>query len=268
MLDKILQSLGLTTKEAEAYLVLLRLGPSPISVLAKKVSLPRSSGYNLLKRMEEKHFVRHLQRANTLLFFAIAPDEIPELVKTRQEKLADALELVKTYLPQLQNLINPHVELPKVIFYEGRKGVQEIYLDILAATEFGASTKAFVTLEGIEEELKEWIVTKFTKKKVKRQIFSQVILSTKHITKYIRLDHEHLRETRAVPYQSFPFHVEIDLYGKNRIAVISFAADELFGIIIESHHLFTTLGSIFQFVWEASGKRNPSPRRAVRILKR
>ncbi len=255
MLTTVLKSLQFSDKEANIYLALIRTGTTLISDIAKRVKLPRSTTYNILKKMEEQGVVRHVNKANKMYYTAVMPDDLIDVMKNKQEKIGDQITLLKTYLPQLQALINPNIELPKVSFHEGIKGIQEIYLDILKKTEKGGSTKALITLEGIEPQLKDWLYHKFTPKKIKREIQSQVILSSKHIKDYTKLNKKHLRETRFIAHDRFPFHVEIDLYGKNRIAIISFADQELFGLIIESANIYKTLESVFDFMWEQIPKK-------------
>ena len=253
MLPKVLRSLQFSDKEADIYLTLIRTGTTLISDIAKRVKLPRSTTYNILKKMEDSGIVRHVTKAKKMYYTAVTPDDLIEVMKNKQEKITDQITLLKTYLPQLNALINPNIELPKVSFHEGIQGIQEIYRDILQRSEKGDNTKALITLEGIEPQLKDWLYHKFTPKKIKQGIHSQVILSSTNITDYVKLNKKHLRETRFIPHDRFPFHVEIDLYSKKRIAIVSFADQELFGLIIESTNIYKTLESIFDFMWEQIG---------------
>ncbi|MDF2379664.1 MAG: helix-turn-helix domain-containing protein [Candidatus Gracilibacteria bacterium] len=252
MLTDVLHNLGFTDKEAAIYMACIRSGTAAISEIAKRAQLPRSTGYNVLMKLNERGIVKHFSKGNKMLFSALSPNELVDFLKNKKEKVTDQMELLKTYLPQFEALINPNLSLPKVSFHEGIKGVQFIYQDILKKTKAGEETKAWITLSDIDPELKDWLYNKFTPKKVSKKIKSKVILSSPKSSHYRKLDKKHLRETRAIPYGQFPFKVEVDLYGKNRIAIVSFASNDLFGLIIESENIYQTLNSMFSFMWIAT----------------
>ena len=71
------------------------------------------------------------------------------------------------------------------------------------------------------------------------------------ITKEIQAkDEQHLRQTRLYK-ETIPqllFEVEINLYGKSKIGIMSFK--EQIGLIIESKEIFNTLKSIFELNWK------------------
>ncbi|HMR00956.1 MAG TPA: helix-turn-helix domain-containing protein, partial [Candidatus Gracilibacteria bacterium] len=46
-----LKEVGLSANEANVYLTLLTLGPNPVSTVAKKANLNRSSCYTILDRL-------------------------------------------------------------------------------------------------------------------------------------------------------------------------------------------------------------------------
>ena len=65
-------------------------------------------------------------------------------------------------------------------------------------------------------------------------------------------DQKHLRQTRLISPEKFPFEVEINLYGNNSIGIMSFK--EQFGLIIESKKIYNTLKSIFEMNWNSLAK--------------
>ena len=56
------------------------------------------------------------------------------------------------------------------------------------------------------------------------------------------------RKIKLVDSQQFPFSVEITLYGRDRLAILSYQ-DQL-GLIIESEQIAKTLKSIFELQWQ------------------
>ena len=71
---------------------------------------------------------------------------------------------------------------------------------------------------------------------------------------YKDVDEKSLRKTRLTDSEAFGLDVEINLYGKNKIAVMSF--EEKFGMVIESKKIFDTLKNIFEMNWRSLASRN------------
>jgi hypothetical protein len=59
-------------------------------------------------------------------------------------------------------------------------------------------------------------------------------------------DKKHLRKTKLINLSNI-FEVEINLYGNDKIAIMSFK--EEFGLIIESKKIYNTLKVIFELQW-------------------
>jgi hypothetical protein len=64
-------------------------------------------------------------------------------------------------------------------------------------------------------------------------------------------DEKSLRRTKLIDPEQFPLSVEINLYGRNKIGIMSFA--EQVSLIIESDKISATLRSIFLSQWENLG---------------
>lgn len=253
MLDKILKNLGLSEKESEVYLANLRTGNSKISTIAKRAGITRSTAYNVLNSLYEKGLVKRSNKAGVQFFSPIHPKEIVELLENRKSEINDRIEQVKTYLPQMEALYNPKIELPKVMFYEGKEGIKKIYQDILKSED--KKTFAALSLDSMEEDLKRWAKTTFTKKKIKKGIHSKVLLSSKNSKSYTKLDKKHLRESVVIPHEKYPFEVEIDVYSHDKTAFISYDESEMMGVIIESPKIARTLKSLFSLVWDKNNTR-------------
>jgi hypothetical protein len=69
--------------------------------------------------------------------------------------------------------------------------------------------------------------------------------------RYKELDEKSLRKLKLIKENNLPIEVEINLYAKDKIAVMSF--EEKIGLIIESQKIYTTLKSIFEMNWQMLG---------------
>src|SRR3989338_8100445 len=99
---RILQNLGLTEKEAETYLVLLKLGSVPAGPLIKELGMHRAAVYNLLDILIDKGLVHFVVQANRKYFEAQEPKRLLEFIEEKNQKLETEKEELQKMLPELE----------------------------------------------------------------------------------------------------------------------------------------------------------------------
>jgi sugar-specific transcriptional regulator TrmB len=124
MLHADLQSLGLTDEESKVYLAVLELGGAYVSAIAKKANVHRVSCYHTLGNLVTKGLISSLIR-NNMKYFSVESPKV--LVNQLEEKYHKAQEL----LPELLSLTNSLAYKPKIQYYEGLNGLQNIMEDTL-----------------------------------------------------------------------------------------------------------------------------------------
>src|SRR3989338_11625554 len=97
---RILQNLGLTEKEAETYLVLLKLGSVPAGPLIKSLGMHRAAVYNLLDILISKGLVHYTVQANRKYFEAQKPERLLEFVEHKKQELYDQEHQLKKMIPE------------------------------------------------------------------------------------------------------------------------------------------------------------------------
>jgi hypothetical protein len=65
---------------------------------------------------------------------------------------------------------------------------------------------------------------------------------------YISKDQEQRRMTKVIDPKKYPFSIEINVYGHNKVALMS--AKEEIGLIIEGQEIHNTMKLIFQLIWD------------------
>ncbi len=237
-----LQKLGLSGKEAKVYLAVLELGEGNIQQISKKSGVKRTTVYDIIDSLKEKKLLLELAKNKKVVFSAEDPRKIEGQLDERKETL-------KKILPELLSITNLLDKKPTIRFYEGDEGIKEVYKDTLNYPD--QELLAWVSQEAITGFDVDWLEKYYVPKRREKKIWVRVIApGTEEITnQYKSVDEKSLRKTKIVSAQEFPFEVEINLYGKNRVAVMSFA--EKIGFIIESPKLFRTLKSIFELNWKS-----------------
>ena len=91
MLEKELQQLGLSDKEAKTYLASLELGPVSVQEIAKKSGLKRPTVYFAIEQLIKMGLMSSFEKGKKRYFSAESPERLVSLI-TAQKRKATALE--------------------------------------------------------------------------------------------------------------------------------------------------------------------------------
>lgn len=229
---------GLNEKESAVYLALLELGEASISGVVAKSGVKRTTVYATLTSLHERGLVSRTTRRKRTLYLAQDPRILRKILGEQERKL-------ETMMPELLSLTNALEHKPTVRFFEGVKGIEHVYEDTLRFPN--QEMVAWVTDEALKTIGTDFLY-EYLPRRVAQKIWVRVLAPESVLIKsYVAEDKKWLRQTRTVSKEVFPFGVEIDLYGKRNIAVMSFR--EQFGMVIESEEMYRTLKSIFEMGW-------------------
>jgi len=76
MLEEKLSKIGFNKKETKVYLELLKIGPQPVSIIAKRLFYNRTSTYSILRGLEKKGVVSNYKNYNLKIFVASDPNAL------------------------------------------------------------------------------------------------------------------------------------------------------------------------------------------------
>ena len=242
---EILKNFGLKKKECDVFLTSLKLGQQPASVIARTLKLNRVTAYVILKRLSQKGLMRSYTKKGVQFFTALSPHELVDFADRKSGEWKNASDKISNLLPELLQLSPVSTSLPKMRFYEGVEGIKEVYTNTLKDT---SEILGFLTVERIPQELKRYFVDYYTPKRKKRNIPCRLILvDCEESRRYHKLDKQNLRKTYLLPKNCLPFEIEISIYGKDRVALISFTETDLSAVIIQSSAIHNTLKSLYLF---------------------
>ena len=230
--------LGLNEKEADVYMSALELGEATGFQIYKKTKLKKPTVYYILDGLQKRGLVVLSRKAKKKYYIA----ENPVKIKDDIEKKLKSFEAV---LPQLLSLYNLKATKPKLRYYEGREGLKEVYNDTL---KYKGEIKAFAS-DGIISVLGEDFTIEYVKRRVKKNIPIKAIVPNSEGFKrnFIERNFEQLRLLKLIDPKEYSFPIEVNIYGNNRVALMSFR-DEL-GIIIESDEINRMMKMLFMFFW-------------------
>jgi sugar-specific transcriptional regulator TrmB len=238
-LQETLQKVGMNEKQASIYLVLLELGQAPVSSIARKTKLNRSTIYDQLSVMDKRGWIFEIFRKNLKYFSPLEPDLLVHNFQLKVHELSHIL-------PELKNLFNKFTNRPKIRFFDGWDGIKQVYEDTLLQSDY--ELYAFTSYQNREHPLSSFF-REYIKNRAKKNIKAYVIspYSVAGI-EYEKKDTQEKRETLLIKESWFTMDVEIQMY-QNKVSFVSFGQEQV-GLIIESEGLYSSLKNIFHLVWE------------------
>ena len=126
-----LAQLGISNRQTDIYLALLKLGPSSIRDIAASVGINRGTVYEELKRLRTMSLVTYFPQGKRRFFCAEPPEVLVRRARKVEKQTAGAADrLEREILPDLKQIM-PDVSDTRVFHYEGDEGVEYLLRDVL-----------------------------------------------------------------------------------------------------------------------------------------
>lgn len=240
MIEQILMQNGLAEKEAKVYLAILEGGEMTALQIAEKSHLKRTTVYDILAVLKERGIVSMLKRRGIHHVSALPPQILIERFK-RSAQLADHI------LPQLLELAYSSPLKPRIRFYEGIEGLKAILTEMSLSKQ---QTVGFTDYALMPKEMFAHIrKTVVPNRRERRNHIRLLVPRNERNIAVHKEDILHYGEHRIVDFPSDARHMEILLYDFTKTAFLSFETNELFGVVLDSAAIHTTLRNIFELVW-------------------
>lgn len=239
--EQLLQKIGFSQNEARVYLAALESGLSSAQNIAAKAGLQRTTTYSVLKYLVNRGVVGKSQIRGKTKYKAEPPAKLIATIKDLEQE-------IEKQLPEFEAVYNASEKKPKIIFYEGKQAIQNIYDD---------------TLREKPTEILEWntdayfdyptVDPTYIAKRMDLDIRAKRIAgsSSRWQTKHKTYDASELAETLIVPKEKFWPTVEVNIYG-NKVAFMNYA-DEM-SIIIENKAIAEAMKQAYYLSWLGARK--------------
>ena len=230
----LLNSLGLRDAEFEVYTAALSLGEGTMQDLARRSGVKRTSIYTFIDDLKSRGFITETKKKKRKVYSAVAPSQLLEMEKTRLTEL-------EKFLPELLAIHNKSKKKPRVTFYEGVEGIEEVYGDMLKEHK---EIIAYEDLEHMKMILPKTFYDYFPPERARRGIpFKSITRDTATAREFNKSNPQLLRETKYI--NSKDLKTEINIYG-DKVAMMSFGESSPFCVLIEDANIAQTL----RITWE------------------
>ncbi len=236
--NKILENIGLTKNESVIYLTLVDIGSSTISAISDKTSIHRPLIYKALPSLQEKKLVTSISKGRQTLYTAEPPSKLEEIFNDLKLRFFDLI-------PALEDKYSTNSMKPNVRFLEGKEGIKNIYLDIIATLKKGDTFYRYSSAKDLVQT-KMYLPKGYEKMRDDKKLERKAIMAeNKTLLKNVKLE----RYIKSIPedLQTFDFNVTKIIYGP-KIAYIDYNSET--GVVIESKFIADFEKSIFEVLYK------------------
>lgn len=243
----ILKNFGLSEKEIAVYLALVELGPSSVRQISGKSKVNRGTAYDILKSLIALGLVSYYNKESKQYFVAEEPEKLLSAIDQKKEDLEEVRGNVKENLPLLKTLFERQGGKPVVKFYEGSKGVRQIFEDVLESVSQIKDLSYFLYSSATAEHRKNVYgsMPDFSKRRIAKNISVKIIslgeggkLAGLDERKQMPIQHQNLKATHEIIYAGKIAHISIGQNG------------EPVGVVIQNKEIYNMQKMIFEFNWK------------------
>jgi sugar-specific transcriptional regulator TrmB len=242
----ILKNFGLSEKEIAVYLALIELGPSSVREISAKSKVNRGTSYDILKSLISLGVVSYYNKESKQYFMAEAPEKLLSAIDQKQEDLLEVRKNIQESLPLIKTLFEKQGGKPVVKFFEGSKGVRQIFEDVLDEVS-SADDKSYYLYSSATAEHRKNVygsMPDFSEKRIKKGIKVKIIslgeggqLAGLDERKQMPAESKDLKATHELIYAGKVAHISIDSNG------------EPVGVVIQNEEIYQMQKMIFEFTW-------------------
>jgi len=249
-METFLQNLGLSEKAARVYVALLELGNAPVSSLAKKAGLNRTTLYDILPDLVQRGLVIKMAGSKKETYTAEPPEKLVLMIEEKLLRTQEELVTAKKAAEALKLLTSKQPTSPSVQLFQGKRGIKNLYEDTLLSKESIRSFSSTESLEGFDQPY----LHRYYKRRAKKKVFIKAIINdVPSAHEYQSKDKELYRELRIVPTEVMDVRPEVYIYD-NKVAF--FSLKEELAVMIESHDIAHSLKRLYDLAWSEAGRLN------------
>ncbi len=244
--ENLLQEIGLSNWESQAYLALLELGSTTTGPLVQKSEIPQSKIYGVLESLIKKGLCNYIIKGKIKHFQAASPDRILALFKEKQKKVESILQSLKAK----QSEKKQSVEL-----FEGAKALRGMFLGMISNIKknedwYGFSTGETSTDPEIQEFYEWWGALKLNAGLNDHLLISSY--NKKEFEKAQSLEAIRAMKQSILRYSLVSFPGDVAIF-RNQVVILNWVGKPT-GILITSEELAKQYKDFFLGIWEHAKK--------------
>ncbi|MAH07121.1 hypothetical protein CMI38_02630 [Candidatus Pacearchaeota archaeon] len=228
-----LKEIGLSERESELYVALLKRGSSKGGELSKTLAMDRTHTYNILNNLINKGLVSFALKEKKTFFEANSPRNLFNQIKKKEQ-------IIKSILPDLEALEIKRSEKSNITILEGKAGLRTLLREL-----FESKIKEIQVFGGTGESYKflEYEMGHVEKKTLLLGMHGKIItgskLAGKLFTRLPNFDIKYIEEMTDTSTMIFGDKVSINVFD-----------DRPFIILIENKSVAQSYKKYFEYLWK------------------
>lgn len=241
-LEKKLEEIGLSEKEAKVYMALLKVGRGTAYKIAHIAGVKTPTTYLVLDELLKKGLALKIPHSKSQIFIAKMPDEY---LNEQKNKLSS----FESMLPQLENFSSQKDET-KTITFDGYDGV----LDALNYKFSEIENKTLFAFYSHSPKIDKKIVDiylKWNKNAFKRGVKYKIIApDSEESGVFIKLHEEKYKgNTKLIPTDLWSPEVSMEIIENEFVRIIS--SKDLQATVIDNKRVAVAMKQIFDMIWNS-----------------
>ena len=248
MIEKTLETLGLTASEIKIYKSLLSLHSVAASTLSRHTKTPRTTVKYGCEQLVKKGLAKRVNRNNCWYYSPCPPSRLQVLLDVQRKQLEEQAISLSSVIVELTEQYRKDETAPKVQFFEGAEGIIEMLNDVI--TDGSPIYGALELTDDMHPEVQKYIESHYIPQREATKSPAHMIFNDNPKTKAYRdKDLSMNRISMLAPREAFPFESCFHIYG-DKVALYSYKSSMLTGVIIQETYIQKLLFSLFKMAWK------------------
>ena len=248
MLEKFLQEIGLSEKEAAIYLYLLKVDSDSIANISKTTGINRTTVYPILAQLIDKEFVEETKEKEKSVYRAYAPDRIESYLAEQKIKIEEHAHMANDIIPQLKGVMREGGQRPIIEYYEGRDAIRKASQNYYETADEGGEVYLIYPRDEIEGLFSD------KERLAAKEIRLKKNVKAKAIYTYSKGDYvpDGTGTRYRVNEKEYPIKSDISIYA-DRIRLHTLG-DKLGTIFIKNKDIADTMRTLFKLAFKGLDK--------------
>ncbi len=252
MLPQILKNLGLDEKEIRIFLQTAHQKLAPVSQIAKKTGLKRTTCYQIIENLVKRKYIRRYIQHGMKYYAAASLEELKQLLDKQAAPLEEARNLLAHDTSELKKFYNVGTADTQISFYEGYEEIQLAY-DKVLDQEDSEIYSLLRKEETANHPLKKYWEKYLQKRQQLGKKSKSLVPASQRSKTYVKTSAQENRYTVSIKEQDIPIVGDLKVCG-NLVAIISQHQGRIFGITIENPRTAAMFKGILKTLWKHFSK--------------
>ncbi len=182
MIEKELKLIGLTKREINVYLALLKIGENTTGKISEESKVSTAKIYEVLAKLIEKGLATFIIKSKTKYFSPTSPKKILEYVEEKKNEIDNTKSRIEKLIPNLSSKYNKNRNRQEAVVYKDIQGLRSALYETMELGEAKDEWLAFGVTSQIPESANlVWPV--FNKQLLRRKHRIKLIVTDKAMKK-------------------------------------------------------------------------------------